>query len=442
MPEITISEYRQTFAGKPPSEKTVRRWIKQGKLYGVKRGHWYVDPDRQVSVDSTVTEDGMAQKRLAKYRDLPQNLHPQVKKGVTYYRYRVPSHIKAEKREIPLGSNKAQAIDAARQLNQEYGVGASLVSRAMAAIDGINKDFSAFLTRFERDILPRRKVKGEPLSPRTLQAYKQVIAQYREKWGHLTFDEIQQAHIADHLNSLTPESATTHRSKLIVIWKYAISDGLTSENLPARIVPPDLDKTKRRRLSVDEYKAIYAQAPRHIQMAMELALNALQRRADLQKLRFSDVRDGYLHIVVSKTRKHGKESYVRIPTALPLIHSESGCKTLGDLVALCRDDLASPFLIHWEPARKTKSKEKAHWTQLSPKQLSDGFAAARDAAGVQADVPKGERPGLHECIALGQRLYVAAGYSVEWVQTMRGHSNIDTTKLYLEGHTEWTTVHL
>ncbi len=108
-----------------------------------------------------------------------------------------------------------------------------------------------------------------------------------------------------------------------------------------------------------------------------------------------------VHIVISKTKNHCTESYIRVPVTLPLVHSERGCQTLQQLIASCRkDDVASPFLVHHKPGRKLKSKEKEHWTQLSPKQISDGFTQAAKDSGFFGNLKAGERPTLHECIAL------------------------------------------
>lgn len=397
----------------------------------------------------------MAQKRRAENRDLPPNVHPDPKpSGVIYFRYVVPAHVEVSKenRTISLGSDRQRAIKAGLDLNLRYGAAADLVTQAIARIEGVDRNVGRFLTRFVDRILPGLRVNGEPYSARTMGEYKRVCRAFDADWGHLSFavdparpvaGELTQAIVHNYLKKQSSvEVFIKHRSMAGVVFKHAISEGLTRENLPLAIVPPDPEPTKRHRLDLDGYKAIYAQAAPEIRIAMELALNCLQRRADIQTMRFDDVRDDHLHIVISKTRKHGKESFVRIPVSLPLVHSETGCKDLRALIARAREsDVWSHYLVHHEPARKSKSKEKGHHTQLSPKQISDRFTAAAKACGLYVGLAPGERPTFHECIALGEYLYEDAGYSLEWIQTLRGHRNPKTTKLYLEGH-EWTTVQI
>ncbi|MDH5738556.1 MAG: tyrosine-type recombinase/integrase, partial [Gammaproteobacteria bacterium] len=251
--------------------------------------------------------------------------------------------------------------------------------------------------------------------------------------------------IAAYLNrQTTDEVYNKHRSMLGVIYKHAISNGShQGDNLPLKILPRDGQATQRVRLTLDAYKAIYANATPHLQSAMELALNCLQRREDLRQWQFADKRpDSYIYKIISKTKARGIEAYIRIPASLPLIHSERGCKTLDQLISTCRDNTASPYLVHMQPARRQKSKEKDHWTQLSGKQISDSFAQARDATGLYNHITvKEHRPGIHECIALGEHLMEKAGWGENWIQLLRGHQKIETTRIYLEDH-EWTTIPL
>lgn len=185
----------------------------------------------------------------------------------------------------------------------------------------------------------------------------------------------------------------------------------------------------RGRLTIDAYIAIFAKAPFAIQSAMELSLNSLQRRTDIHAWRFDQQRDGHAYVIQSKTRKHGPSAYLAIPLALPCVHSESKCATLGEIVDSCRDTILSLFLVHWKPKR-IKAGEKAHWTQLSPKQISDGFAEARDASGLFDSVPKEERPTFHELIALGAHLRLESGWTESQIQRLKGaHQRADDASL-------------
>ena len=253
--------------------------------------------------------------------------------------------------------------------------------------------------------------------------------------------DITQGELAAYLNALSSADVyNKYRSLLVVIYRHAVSEQAVMENLPEKIIKRDAEAKSRGRLTLDAYKAIFAKAPFAIQSAMELSLNSLQRRTDIQAWRFDQQQDGHAYVIQSKPRKHGPSAYLAIPLALPCVHSERKCATLGEIVDSCRDTILSPFLVHWKPKR-IKAGEKAHWTQLSPKQISDGFAEARDATGLFDSVPIEERPTFHELIALGAHLRLESGWTESQIQRLKGHTSVQMTQVYLEGHS-WTKVEI
>ncbi|MGH8593673.1 MAG: hypothetical protein ACREX9_00180 [Gammaproteobacteria bacterium] len=56
------------------------------------------------------------------------------------------------------------------------------------------------------------------------------------------------------------------------------------------------------------------------------------------------------------------------------------------------------------PRKRVKGMQE-HWAQLSLKQISDGFAEARDASGFYKELQAQERPSFHELISLGEHLF-------------------------------------
>lgn len=364
-------------------------------------------------------------------KDLPQNLYAKKIKGKVYYQYKHPKTGKF----TGFGTNKIEAINAANQLNQLLiKQNKGLVSRVTNAAN----PFSDFLTYYRDEIMPGKRVKGFALSQKTISEHTRLITHFINELGHIEITAITQRDIADYLNmQSTAETYNKHRALLCNIFKYAVSDGLVNENIPSRIVKRDSEQTKRQRLTVEQYAAIYASARPAIQNAMELSLNTIQRRSDIQKMRFDDEKDGYLYIIQSKTRKHGKSAYLRIPVDLPVIHSETGARTLKDLINNCRDIVACPFVIHERRKRRVRSVEKEHFLQLSPKQISDGFAEARDKTGLFSNIEN--PPTFHELISLGQHLREQNGWQIAQIQLMRGHTSDKMTRHYLSGH-EWTTI--
>jgi len=234
------------------------------------------------------------------------------------------------------------------------------------------------------------------------------------------------------------------------------------ENWPERINPKDKGEKKRKRITlpgerpgefgidgVEAYKAIWAKADHATRCAMELTLNVLQRRQEVFRWRTDWSRDDadgrHVYIKISKTKKHGPDSYIRVPEALPVVHSEFGAKTLGELIKKCfsaeeTPAFGCPFLVHRRPKRVKKAKGREHPFQLRDQTVSKDFAAALKASGLYAHLKEGERPTLHELIALGEHLrQKLQGWSLHDLKVLRGHTKERTTQLYLDGH-EWVTV--
>lgn len=358
--------------------------------------------------------------------------------------------------------SEQEAIDAARQLNQLFGPGGDLITKVLERAKGDGKDqgtLGDYIETFVGKILSARRINGHPMSQHTLAEYGRLYRNIKGKLGALVFRAITQSDLADFLDEIgtTAEVYNKYRARLVDLYRHAVSDGVVSENLAVKIVPRDKEMKKRQRITlpgdkpgtaaldgIETYRKIWEKADREIQCAMELSLNALQRREEIHRWRFDwsrDDEDGrHAYIRISKTHKHGIAAYIRVPESLPIVHSEFGASTLGELIQHCRSDgLHSPHLVHRKPKRMKKAKRREHPFQLTPQQISKGFAAARDATGLYDHLEPKSKPSFHELLALGEHLREKQGWSTEQLQRLRGHTKESTTKIYLEGH-EWTTV--
>lgn len=104
---------------------------------------------------------------------------------------------------------------------------------------------------------------------------------------------------------------------------------------------------------------------------------------------------------------------------------------LAALVARCRDNVASPYLVHRLPQKARPSHmradERQHHTQLSPVQISHLFAKARESAGIDGKNP----PTFHEIRSLGGAMLHKVGWTVEQLQALMGHCATAMTEHYL-----------
>src|SRR5690554_3641711 len=109
-----------------------------------------------------------------------------------------------------------------------------------------------------------------------------------------------------------------------------MSRGIRHDN-PAAAILKRREKKARARLTKAQFDAIRALCEPWMQNAMDLALVTLQRRGDVARMKFDDVKDGRLHVVQEKTEKYDA-GYLAI-TVSP---------TLSKIIKRCRDDIASP----------------------------------------------------------------------------------------------------
>ncbi|WP_313683770.1 phage integrase Arm DNA-binding domain-containing protein [Pantoea sp.] len=177
-------------------------------------------------------------------------------------------------------------------------------------------------------------------------------------------------------------------------------------------------KVKRARLSFDDWQQIYDAAKNSLPPAasnsMLLALVTGQRRADIIKMKFSDVWDNHLHIQQSKTG-------AKIAIPLTLHCNEVGI-TVGEAIAICRDRILSPYMIH----HVRNNRDTKPGDPLSEVSISHYFLKARIAAGVMSAKDQ-TPPSFHEQRSLSERLYRSQGIDT---QILLGHKSIAMTEKY------------
>lgn len=229
------------------------------------------------------------------------------------------------------------------------------------------------------------------------------------------------------------------------VFKYAMAKGLRSDN-PAEHTLKEVVVKQRQRLKLEEFKAIYRMSPGWLQLAMELSLMTLQRVNEIAKMKFSDIKTEevanvgpveFLYVVQQKTEKHGVAAHLKIEVT----------QELKALIQRCRDDIASPYLIHRRPdkmprhEKRVSMKTKTHYTQVTSEYISHQFSYYRDKVGEFDHLPKAQRPTYHEIRSLGIVLLENQGIDA---QALAGHTSRKMTEYYKKGHdqVQWRTVGL
>jgi integrase len=355
-----------------------------------------------------------ARRRSGKNQDLEPNLH----EHGGYYKYRNPQTGKYH----GMGSDRKKAIAAARKLNAMLMPTNDLVSRVVS--DNAHL-FGEILTRYRQEYLPTKKLK-----PKTLEETIYRLNRLERDLKDKPVQEMSVKFVADYLDQGFKNNAyIKFRGLLSEVFKFGITKGLTDDNPIQNTLAKAAEEKARRPLSMEWYTAIYAQAPEWLQVAMDFALISLQRRGDICAAKFEDIEGQHLKLIQRKTEKHGHRAHLKIAIG----------SSLDAVIRRSRlSGIASPFIIHRRPQRIRRSKSMEHWTQVRPETLSKEFAKARDKVPEIKRLPAEERPTFHEIRALGGHLYLEAGFSDEYVQTLMGHSTLTMTHHYTDRHVEWT----
>lgn len=193
---------------------------------------------------------------------------------------------------------------------------------------------------------------------------------------------------------------------------------------PAVPVRPPRIRISRQRLSVETWSEMLVWArensPPWVPHMLVLALVTGQRRGDLNKMKFSDVWDGHLHIIQQK-KSWAHDNGARVAMPLHLMLPGIGIK-LGDAIEACRAYAPMPDGEDSTLIRKSTGKP------LSLPSLSWRFEEAREGV-LGKHTGKGLPPSLHECRSLSCRLYEKSGIDTK---DLLGHRNRSMTDVYAD----------
>lgn len=356
----------------------------------------------------------MSRPRSRKNKDLPANLYRS--EGKTW-RYRHPVTGKYH----GMGDDKAKAIVAARKLNELLTPSTDLVARVLGEVT---------FGEFAKDYMANKRRKdGRPLAANSLRSYKHSISRCSE-WHELALTSISLFMVNKLLDSLPASTSVETRSLLVQIFDVAISKGILVDNPAAQTIKRHRAK-QRKRHTLEGLTAIRAASPIWLQNAIDIAMLTTQRRIDIVNMKWTDIRDGYLHVAQEKTTDDPEDDfeilegsgYVRIK-----INAE-----LQRVLDRCRDNILSPYIIHRVPKGKTKNRtqSKDHWTKVEAQYVSREFLRVIRAINAYPELNGRQLPSFHEIRALSIYLHKKAGISA---QTLAGHANEKMTNFYASGH--------
>lgn len=297
--------------------------------------------------------------------------------------------------------NREEAIAAGNEING-YRAGVSIKVTN-------NLPFGQFI-KLHFDELAERK----EWTPLVVKQYQRHLHYFLESPISKKFaGNISVQDVGNFLSQFKPNMSNRRRSFLIVFFDYAVPMGQCPLNWnPARAALVHNTKRVRKRLTLEQFKAIRAVAHPKLRLAMDLAITTLQRVSDLSAFKWADIKNGHWELVQKKTG-----AAVKIDMA-----------PLKSVLDECKSDCISPYILHYfNPKRPSKIGGA-----VLPTVLTLWFQQARDSLGWE--MKKGELPPFHEIRALGADLYRQAGWPESAIQRLLGHTNIKMTQRYLDDH--------
>ncbi|KAB7695000.1 phage integrase Arm DNA-binding domain-containing protein [Plesiomonas shigelloides] len=279
-----------------------------------------------------------------------------------------------------------------------------------------------FLDKFEK--YQQERFENGQIRENTFKQKAYPISFIRQHIGSQPLNSVNVGHCNEMLNELVQEDkrrmAQIIRGVLIEMFKVAQHFGDVQPGYnPAEATLLPFNRVTRSRLTFDEFMAILdiAKAKKRqpwLRHAMLLGLVTGQRLGDLLNMKYSDIKDGYLHVVQQKTGMK-----IAISTNL---YNEALKLSLQDVIDMTRDNRGSEYIIH---TYYSTSQTKAGSAIKNATTLSTAFGKLRDQYGI--DWGEQTPASFHEIRSLSERLYREQGINT---QKLLGHASQKMTDKY------------
>lgn len=367
-----------------------------------------------------------ARPRQAKRRNWPANLN---QNGAGYYYWRDPD----SKKDYGLGRDQAKAFQEARAANAEVARRTPHTSLVDRITKPVGKTLREWAPEYEAIYQAERDATESTVKTVKAGVRAVLLAPFADK----VLSAISTGDIAAHLKAKAADSANMAkliRKTLMDMFQEAVAAGhVEAGKNPVTVTRIPKVTVERSRLTLDQFRTMLKAAKDeepYIARSLELAVITGQRREDLSKMKFADVKDGFLHVIQTKGRGKVK---LRIPLSLRL---DALGKSVEDVIRECRDAVVSKSVLHHSRPYGERRKAGA---VVSPQTLTVSFSDLRDAAELTWE--DGKTPAtFHELRSLSARLYTEQ-YGPEVAQKILGHSTASMTDVYRDVRgAEWVEI--
>ena len=156
------------------------------------------------------------------------------------------------------------------------------------------------LDRYQAECLPR-------LAPRTARDYVRHLRDLKRWYGDRIACELKPKDFAPFLSIPIGKKGIVQRIRQLGVLSAALTQAVSFWFILDRNVLRDVKRPKtypRDRLIEDhEFEAVRSSAPVRVGLMMDLAIRLGQRQSDLLNLKWTDIREGYVHLQQGKTGK-------------------------------------------------------------------------------------------------------------------------------------------
>lgn len=352
--------------------------------------------------------------------------------GKVYWQYKHP----ISGRFHSLGTDEAEARQVASEANSiiaEQRTRQILSVNEKIARMRESREFITVTTWLDRYLaIQQERLDTGDIKLNSVKQKKKPVELLRQHSGMMYLKNITTLEIAEIVDMVKAQGynrmAQVVRTTLIDVFKEAQHAGHVPPGYnPAQATRQPRNRVIRERLSLEEWKAIYAAAEHHppyLQCAMLLAIVTGQRIGDIFRMKFTDIWDDMLHVEQEKTGAK---------VALPLsLRCEALNISLREVVAKCRDAVVSKYLVHF----RHSTSQATRGDKVSASSITTTFKKARNRSGLSW--PDGKAPTFHEQRSLSERLYEVQGIDT---QKLLGHKSPQQTARYHDDRgKEWTVV--
>lgn len=359
-------------------------------------------------------------------RHWPDYLNARKKAGGLYYTWRHPSTGK----EYGLGYVFAEAAAQAREANLKLLAPPTAKATLADRLTGGGNTMTAWLDRFKiiLDQRPGKKKNSDTRADSTKVIDARRIETLRDHFAGTLIEKIGTKDCADLIQKYQDaghgRAAADIRGFMVDCFSEAESAGwIARGSNPADITKAKKPRTKRSRLTLDNYQVILDSSSGWLKTAMLLALVTGQRVSDVAHMEYSSVKHGFLSVQQIKTGQR-----IKIPIGIELLGY-----SLADVIKQSRGIVGAKTIVH----QSKKTGRSALGASIHEGTISRAFTALVSEK-LTPDW-NGTPPTFHEIRSLSKTLHRDNG--IDTLELL-GHDSEESGKIYADPRGGWVEVKL